>query len=109
MKQKSINTPVSVLKAVTPTIDNQVPVSLINSHSEHINALPVRFLRKREVMQLTGLSSSGLYALMAIGKFPKSIKLSEKSVAWVSTSVLQWQAERLAANGVAVNDTMQGA
>lgn len=68
-----------------------------------------RFLRKREVMQLTGLSSSGLYALMAIGKFPKSIKLSEKSVAWVSTSVLQWQAERLAANGVAVNDTMQGA
>lgn len=109
MKQKPINTPVSVLKAVTPTIDNQAPVSLINSHSEHINALPVRFLRKREVIHLTGLSSSGIYALMVVNQFPKSIKLSEKSVAWLERDVLQWQAERLAANGMAANDTMQGA
>ena len=73
------------------------------------NNTATRFLRKREVMQLTGLSSSGLYALMSVNKFPKSIKLSEKSVAWLESDVLQWQAERLAANGMAANDTMQGA
>ena len=46
---------------------------------------------------------------MAVNQFPKIIKLSEKSVAWLERDILQWQAERLAANGMAANDTMQGA
>lgn len=99
MKVKPIKTPVSVLKAVTPTIDNQAPVSLINSTSEHINALPVRFLRKKTVMHLTGLSSSAIYDLMARDLFPKNIKLAGgKAVAWLEGAVLQWQADCLAAN-----------
>lgn len=65
------------------------------------NTTPVRFLRKKEVLHLTGLSSSSCYDLIARGLFPTQIKLSEKSVAWLLSDVLEWQAKRLAEHGLA--------
>ncbi len=49
------------------------------------------FIRKKEVLHRTGLSSSGLYNLMARNLFPKSIKLAGgKAVAWLESDVEQW-------------------
>ena len=65
----------------------------------------IRFLRKKSVMLMTGLSSSGIYDLMARGLFPKSIKLpGGKSVAWQLSDIEDWQRRTLAANGKAAND-----
>ena len=55
------------------------------------------FIRKKEVMHRTGLSSSGLYDLMARDLFPKSIKLAGgKAVAWLESDIGQWQKQCLA-------------
>jgi len=63
----------------------------------------IRFLRKKSVILMTGLSASGIYDLMARGLFPKSIKLpGGKSVAWLQSDVEEWQRQTLAANSKAV-------
>lgn len=57
----------------------------------------IRFIRKREVMHMTGLPSSTLYDLMSKGLFPQKIKLSGgKAVAWLLSDVENWQAQCLA-------------
>jgi len=49
------------------------------------------FIRKKEVMRRTGLSSTGIYDLMARNLFPKSIKLAGgKAVAWLESDVNAW-------------------
>jgi prophage regulatory protein len=57
-----------------------------------------RLMRRPEVERATGLSRSSLYRLIAEGKFPSSIRLSEKSVAWLASEVDGWIAERVAAS-----------
>jgi prophage regulatory protein len=49
-----------------------------------------------EVRTKTGLSRSHLYALAQQGEFPKPIKLSERSSAWVESEVDGWIEERIA-------------
>ncbi|MCB1660701.1 MAG: AlpA family transcriptional regulator [Pseudomonadales bacterium] len=57
----------------------------------------IRFIRKKEVMSRTGLTSSGIYDLMSRSLFPKSIKLAGgKAVAWLESDILQWQQQCLA-------------
>jgi predicted DNA-binding transcriptional regulator AlpA len=60
-----------------------------------------RFLRKREVLQATGLSNSELYRLMKLGMFPLQVKLSAeadaRTGAWDAVEIAQWQSDRLAA------------
>ena len=51
---------------------------------------PDRILRCKDVMTLTGLSRSTLYAMMSEGTFPASIKLSKRAVGWRETVVLAW-------------------
>jgi prophage regulatory protein len=50
--------------------------------STDTNERPLRILRKPEVMARTGLPSSTLYTLMAQGKFPRPVKIGERSVGW---------------------------
>jgi prophage regulatory protein len=49
------------------------------------NALVI--LRLREVIKRTGLSRSSIYALMKLGQFPLSVKMSARSVGWVEAEV----------------------
>ena len=50
-----------------------------------------RLIRRREVEQLTGLTRSTLYELVAKGKFPKPVPISAQAVAWVESEVADWQ------------------
>ncbi len=52
-------------------------------------------LRLRNVIELTGLSRSTIYELIRQGRFPHSIKLSKRAVAWPESSISEWLAERL--------------
>jgi prophage regulatory protein len=55
------------------------------------------FSKLRQVMVMTGLSKSHLYALAQKGEFPKPIKLSERSSAWVEAEVQDWIEAKIAA------------
>lgn len=62
-----------------------LPVNFIigGSVMNSLNKLP-------QVLAKTGLSKSHLYALAQKGEFPKPIKLSERSSAWVESEVNDW-------------------
>jgi len=48
------------------------------------------------IMVRTGLKRSSVYALVAAGYFPKPVKLSERSSAWIVKEVDSWIADRIA-------------
>ena len=51
---------------------------------------PIRLIRLKEVMAMTGLSRSYVYQLIGEGYFPQSISLGARTVAWVQGEVQQW-------------------
>lgn len=55
-----------------------------------------RLLRLPEVMHLTGLGRSQIYALAQAGKFPSPIKISQRCSAWPESRLLTWIADRIA-------------
>jgi len=69
------------------------------------NPSKARFLKKRDVMYRTGLSSSSLYSLIHRGLFPRQIKqLGGKSVVWLESEIDAYMAQCLA-NHQAANDS----
>jgi prophage regulatory protein len=54
----------------------------------------MRFLRVRQVMQMTGLSRMTIYRLELAGKFPKRRQLGENSVAWLESDITAWAESR---------------
>ncbi|CAI8177081.1 MAG: Uncharacterised protein [Marinobacterium sp. xm-d-530] len=57
--------------------------------------MSIRLLRASEVTALVGLSRPTIYRQMAEGKFPKSISLGGRIVAWDSSDIEQWIADRI--------------
>lgn len=53
------------------------------------------FIRRDEVITLTGLSRSTIYRYMDKGMFPRSVPLGARSVGWVKEEVLAWLASRI--------------
>jgi prophage regulatory protein len=54
----------------------------------------MRFLRIRQVMQLTGLSRMTIYRLELSGKFPQRRRLGQNSVAWLESDIELWAESR---------------
>ncbi len=59
-----------------------------------------KILRLRAVIEMTGLSRSAIYALVAAGEFPQQILLSRRSVGWVDAEVRDWVVQRIQQNRV---------
>lgn len=57
-----------------------------------------RIIRKPELKERFGLADSTLYDAIRAKKFPAQIKLSSRSVGWLSDEVEAWFAERIAAS-----------
>jgi len=53
----------------------------------------MRLLRLQQVRDLTGLSRSSIYAAP---DFPKPIKISARSVAWIEAEICEWISARIA-------------
>lgn len=54
-----------------------------------------RLLRLKQLMDKTGLKRSQIYAYMAQGNFPKSIKIGPSSVAWLESEIEEWINSRI--------------
>lgn len=54
------------------------------------NAVQKLLLRRREVLQLTGLKSTTLFELIRKGAFPGPVQLAARCVAWRSGEVQAW-------------------
>jgi len=55
----------------------------------------MRLIRISEVIDMTGLSRSCIYRYINEERFPMSVSLSPRSVAWVESEIQQWIAERV--------------
>ena len=62
-------------------------------------AQPDALLLTSEVMELAGVSRSGIYRRMTAGTFPRPMKLGVQRVAWRRSDVQRWMAERLLRDG----------
>ena len=59
----------------------------------------MRFLKKRQVRELTTLSFTQIDRLEAAGKFPKRMRLGiyrNSRVVWLEEEILEWIRERVA-------------
>lgn len=53
------------------------------------HSLP-QLLRLPQVMSMTGLARSAIYAFEARGEFPTRVKLTQRSTAWRADEVADW-------------------
>lgn len=50
--------------------------------------------RRRAVEEITGLSRSSIYDMMARGEFPKPIRIGKRAVAWRESDIAEWLSGR---------------
>lgn len=63
--------------------------------AERVNGwIAEKHLRRPAVQEITGLSRSAIYDLMARGEFPRPIKLTAKAVAWPESAIAAWLKSR---------------
>lgn len=60
---------------------------------------PVSLLRLPDVLRIAGISKTTLYGLVKVGEFPAPVPLGGRAVAWASTEVEAWVANKLRAAG----------
>ncbi|MCW8346552.1 AlpA family transcriptional regulator [Vibrio sp. ZSDZ65] len=56
---------------------------------------PIRLIRLKEVLAMTGLSRSGVYRSIENQQFPKQVSLGDRAVAWVESEVQAWLVDRV--------------
>ena len=49
-----------------------------------------KLVRLGTVLEMTTLSTATIYRLMKKGKFPRQIKISERSTRWVLEEIYEW-------------------
>ena len=52
-------------------------------------------MRLPEVIKLTGFRRSQIYRLVNIGEFPKQVKISSKSAAWLESELEEWMDKKI--------------
>ena len=55
----------------------------------------MKLLRLPQVKELTQLSSEGIYRLISQGKFPKQIKIAERSSHWIESEIMDFITEKM--------------
>lgn len=58
-----------------------------------------KILRLPEVMELTALSRSTIYAFIQQESFPDSVQLGERSVGWIESEINDWIQQRIEQRG----------
>lgn len=54
----------------------------------------MKFIRRKEVENRTGLSRSAIYEHMSKGTFPKNYKIGHRAVAWLEEDIINWMQEK---------------
>jgi len=68
----------------------------IETEQETLN--PTQFYRLSHLKAKLGVSGSSIWAWVKAGKFPKPIKLSENTTAWIVADVEAWVQSRITAS-----------
>ena len=53
-----------------------------------------RVLRMRDVIRLTGMGRSSIYAAISCGEFPRQVQLSRRCVGWRARDIAAWLRSR---------------
>ena len=53
-----------------------------------------RYIRIKDVCEILGISRSSIYRMVQDKKFPKQIKLTERTAVWKLSAINEWVAER---------------
>jgi prophage regulatory protein len=56
--------------------------------------MPDKMQRRRAVLELTGLSTSTIYEMMARGDFPRPLRLGKRAVGWRESDLAKWLESR---------------
>tara|TARA_B100000674_G_C37865442_1_gene926890 strand:+ start:653 stop:844 length:192 start_codon:yes stop_codon:yes gene_type:complete len=56
----------------------------------------VKFLRLPQVKEITTLSRSSIYRMVASGEFPKQISIGSNQVVWIKSQVDDWMNQQIA-------------
>ena len=59
------------------------------------NRAQPRFLCLAEVLEMTGMGKTFIYARMKDGTFPKQIQLGSRSVVWNEEEVINWMEDQI--------------
>lgn len=65
-----------------------------HTHTSHHPNRKRRLIRRREVLNRIGVSSTTLWRMYRAGEFPSPIKIGSNSVAWDEAAVDAWIDER---------------
>jgi prophage regulatory protein len=57
-----------------------------------------KMIRLPTVIEQTGLSRSSIYLRMKNNKFPKSISLGDRAIAWLEADIEQWLEDKITAS-----------
>ena len=57
---------------------------------------PPRFIRLPQVVEMTGMGKTFIYARISDGTFPKQIQHGGKSVVWNERDVIDWMNQQIA-------------
>lgn len=49
-----------------------------------------KILRRKAVVEKTGLSKSTIYEAIDLDKFPKPVRLTERTVGWLESDIDEW-------------------
>ena len=61
--------------------------------------MTIKIMKLQEVKKMTSLSVSSIYRLASQGRFPRPIKLSERSSGWLEQEILDFLKERINIRG----------
>jgi prophage regulatory protein len=63
----------------------------------------IQLIRLTVVLEITGLSKTGLYEAIKAGEFPGQVKINRRSSTWVKSEVLGWVKEKIEARSQEVS------
>jgi prophage regulatory protein len=88
-------------RSVTTELDGPAPRRdhiLCSSHNDGHRTQPIRFIRLKEVIQISGLGKTKIYELQAQGRFPMRVQITTHSVGWIEEEVQAWLTARINAS-----------
>lgn len=57
----------------------------------------IRFMRRREVLELLGLSHTTVYKMVDEGRFPRPLRIGPNTTRWRSDQITEWMEAQMKA------------
>jgi prophage regulatory protein len=67
----------------------------------------MRLIKLKEVMSISGLGRSSIYKFMAEGRFPMSISLGERAIAWEVSEVEEWVLDKIESRNKVIDELVE--